>query len=276
VRALVVSLIALSSLLVTVAKAPAVESSPMRKLVYSFERAVDQDITVKTQPTPVGSMQQADVQMKTTRGGQQYVAPGDEVPQTSSDAIEQTDAGVASQSPDNAHTRGTASSSGTIEVDVLREGADHGLVVLVKEQGKSASGSRATCVVYASTSLTCDSQSVNPEEYALLRFLGPGFVDPSQMDAQRRWRIKQSGAGLDLTAEYQVVHDSDGVLTVDENQTIESSAGPATTIRSTIGYDFNRSLPTSIDERVLQNQEAGTRSVARSTHTVLRLVSAAP
>lgn len=254
-RALGVSLLAASSLWVTIANVPAAESSPARTLVYSFERSIDENVSVETQPSPQDWQQQVDAQKKAApRQDLQFAAPGEEVPQS---------AGRSAQS------------AGTIEVDVLREQTDRGLVVSIREQGNGAPP--ATCVVYPNTSLTCDSQqNVNPEEYALLRFLGRGFVDPSQMDAQHRWHVAQNGGGLDSIADYQIVGNTEGTLTIAESQTIGSKGMTTATIRSTIGYDFNRSLPTSIDERVVQNQQGGTQETARSVHTVLRLVSAAP
>lgn len=275
-HAFVLTLLAASSVLLTIANAPAVEQAPMRKLVYSFERAIDQDVSVKTQPSPEGWKWQSQEILKASRSGQQFSAPGDQVPQNPGDVMESTEsssAGIAGVAV-GGHAGGE--SSGTIEVDVLREQPDHGLVVSIREPSTPAGATPVTCVVYASTSLTCGAQNPNPEEYALLRFLGDGFVDPSQMDAKRHWHISQSGGGLDAVADYQIVNDADGTLTIDESQTIGSKSGIAATIRSTIGYDFNRALPTSIDEHVVQNQQAGAQNAARSVHTVLRLVSATP
>lgn len=276
-RALAVSLLAASSLFLTIATTPAIESQPMRTLVYSFERSIDRDVAVDAQPSPQGWQQQAEAKNKTNpRESQQYVVSGEAVPQNAGDAMEASEGGAASLSPGGGTQRDSAANSGTIEVDVLREQGDGGLVVSVREQVKGAAPTPATCVVYPNTSLTCDSQqSVNPEEYALLRFLGKGFVDPSQMDAQRRWHVAQSGAGLDSTADYQIVDNAQGALTIAETQTIASKGRTAATIRSTIGYDFNRSLPTSIDERLVQNQQSA-QSAVRAVHTVLKLVSVTP
>jgi hypothetical protein len=107
----------------------------------------------------------------------------------------------------------------------------------------------------------------------LLRFLGPNFVDPPQLDAQRHWRIAQTGGGLDTTADYAIVHSADGLLTVDESLVITPKTGSPTTITSTIGYDFSRSLPTSIDERVVQTRSAA-ETLTTTTHTVLQLLPA--
>lgn len=251
-RALAVSLLAVSSFLVTIAQAPADQSSASRKVVYSFERTIDENVAVDAQPSPPGWQQQADVQQKGTP----------RATQGESDALQPS---------------APVQSSGTIEVDVLREQNDGGIVVSVREHGNDAGAAPVTCAVYPNTSLTCDSQqNVKPEEYALLRFLGKGFVDPSHMDGQRRWHVAQSSGGVDSTADYQIISSTDGMLTVAETQTIGSNGKAGATIRSTIGYDFDRTLPTSIDERVVQTQQPGAQNAAPAVRTVLKLVSVTP
>lgn len=253
-RALAVSLLAVSSLLLTTTSAPAADPSPARKLVYSFERTIDEAQGANAQPSPQGWQQQSDVQKTPQRQNQQFDAPAE---------------------PGAGHASASSSSSGTIEVDVLRAQTDGGLVVAIHEQ-PGTEATPVTCVVYPNTSLTCAATSMNPEELALLRFLGHGFVDPLHMDSQRRWHVAQSGGGLDANADYQIVNAAGSALTIDETQTIGSKAGAGATIRSTIGYDLDRSLPTSIDEHVVQNQQAGTQTSDRTVHTVLRLVSVTP
>ena len=71
----------------------------------------------------------------------------------------------------------------------MRQQNDGGLIVRISEQGEAIRRAPpATCVVYGNTQVICDpDKTVYPEEYTLLRFLGPKFVDPTQLDANRHW-----------------------------------------------------------------------------------------
>jgi len=251
----------------------AVQSSPapVRRLVYSFTRSVGQNATVRNDVSRPDWQQ---TQPLTGRSSQTFVASGEQVPQQKENTVENADANVA-PSRAGALVGGHADSerTGTIAVDVLRQQADGGLVVSIGEQTKPANVAPATCVVYGNTSLACDpARTLNPEEYSLLRFLGSNFIDPSSLDAQRHWHIAQSGGGLDTTADYGISHADGANLTVTESQTITPKTGSPTTVKSTIEYDFKRSVPTSIDERVTQTKN-GVETLATTVRTVLQLVS---
>lgn len=175
--------------------------------------------------------------------------------------------------------KGANSDQGTIDVDVLREQPDHGLVVTLSETAqKTRSAKPATCVVYGTTIFMCDpNKTEHDEELTLLRFLGPNFIDPALIDAKNHWRVSSSDAhGYSVTADYTITKNDNGIVTVVENRVIEAThgIGGQTTISSTIHYNLAKTLPTYVREyAVAQRSEGANRYVTVKTETVLRLVS---
>lgn len=167
---------------------------------------------------------------------------------------------------------------GTITVDVLSEQPDKGLVIKVSEQAqKTRSAAAATCVAYATTGVICDpNATVNPEEMSLIRFLGPGFVNPDSLDAKRHWSVQTSTPQYSLKADYTIAKDADGLMTIDENREIaqQQPTVETTDVTATIGYDFNRALPTSVDEYSIARSQSGTGEYQTvKTQTELHLES---
>jgi len=165
---------------------------------------------------------------------------------------------------------------GTIQVDVLREQPDHGLVVSVSEQAQTLrSAPAATCVVFGNTTVICDpSGKVNVEELTLLRFLGVNFVDADQLDAKGHWQVTRTrGAGYTTTADYTIGKTDGSVLAIDETRVVtEGGSRPATQdVSSKIGYDVGRTLPTSIDEVTTEREPHGTEFQTVKSQTVLEL-----
>lgn len=169
---------------------------------------------------------------------------------------------------------GGSSDKGTIVVDVVREQPDSGLVIVVSEQGQETrKAPPATCVVFNDTTTICDpNQKVTAEELTLLRFLGAHFVDPSNLDAKGHWHVERDGASSTV-ADYTISKNNNGVMTIDEVRVVkESSAKPLTTnINSTIGYDFNKNVPTSVTEYSIQRSEQGEQYNTVKSETTLSL-----
>ena len=161
---------------------------------------------------------------------------------------------------------------GTIAVDVLREASDRGLVVVVSEQGEDGrTAPPATCAVYGDTSVVCDSSKpVNSEEYTLLRFLGVTFVDPDKIDSQQHWKVSRSSGGITVNADYTIKTNNDGVMTIGETRHVEDKSGGITTsdTETALDYDFNRLLPTSVDDYTTVEQH--TESMERRTRPTRR------
>lgn len=220
------------------------DSAPIRQLVYSF-----------------------------TYGSQQTVNARDQ-------AIESTNANGfnGGMTSGISHYNGALGDKGTMTVDVIGEQADKGLVVSISEQAEyTRRAPAAACVVYGNTSVICDpNKTVNPEEYTLLRFLGSNFVDPNQLDAKQHWSISQNGGGIDVHADYTIQTNANGVMTIGEARTIvqEAHRSMTTTAQTKIGYDFNRLLPTSVEEYVTQRADAGAAGTSTTIfQTTLQLVS---
>jgi len=169
---------------------------------------------------------------------------------------------------------GGSTDKGTIVVDIVQEQPDSGLVVVVSEQGQETrKGAPATCVVFSDTTIICDpNKRVNSEELTLLRFLGAHFVDPNNLDAKSHWHVQRDGP-TSTSADYTISKNNNGVMTIDEVRTVKAnSSKPSTTnISATIGYDFNRNVPTSVTELLVERSEQGEQYDTVKSETVLTL-----
>jgi hypothetical protein len=177
------------------------------------------------------------------------------------------------------HYGGALTDKGTITVEIVQKQADGALVVMISEQGENVRRAPPDeCVVYGNTHVICDpNKTVYTEEYTLLRFLGANFVDPSRLDASKRWSIVQnSGDGMDVRADYTINSDNNGMMQIGEKRTVkELGAGHLTTnIETNIGYDFARLIPTSVAEYATQRTDAGIKGTSTTTYqTTLNLVT---
>ena len=177
------------------------------------------------------------------------------------------------------HYGGSLTDKGTITVKVTGKQPDGGLIVSVSEQGENTrKAPPATCVVYGNTNIICDpNKTVYTEEYTLLRFLGANFVDPNQLDAKKHWKIGPQGSqGETVVADYAISSNSNGNMQIGETRKIvQSGSGKLETdIEAKIGYDFNRTVPISVDEYATQRTDSGVSGTSTTTYqTTLSLVS---
>jgi hypothetical protein len=188
------------------------------------------------------------------------------------------DGGSASGSSGTSDFRGGVGDQGTIVVDVVKEQPDKGLVVRVSEQAqKTRSSPAATCVVYATTGMICDpNATINPEEMTALRFMASNFVDPSAIDAKQHWQIHNASPQATVSADFTIAKNADGIMTIDETRIIKEQIPSIVTtdINTTIGYDFNRTVPTSINEYSIERTNVGMGQYQTvNTQTVLQLQS---
>jgi hypothetical protein len=239
--------LALSALVAVTAGAPPA-GAPLRHLVYTFTWGTSNSTEVHTSGMGDGSAGSS---------GMSVGAP--------------TSSGSASGlSSFNASTN----DKGTITVDVLREQpADHGLVVTVSEQAQdNRSAAAATCVVFGNTDVICDPNAkINYEELTLLRFLGSNFVDPNQIDAKQHWKVGESNGTYAISADYTIDSNANGAMKISEDRTVSPTKTETSTINTTIGYDFNRQIPTAITEYSIERRERGEQYSTVKTETVLSL-----
>ncbi|MGA8534744.1 MAG: hypothetical protein WB615_11590 [Candidatus Tumulicola sp.] len=173
---------------------------------------------------------------------------------------------------------GGASDHGTIAIDVVRQQPDNGLVVNISEQAvERRSAPVATCVVYGDLTVVCDpNKKINAEELTLLRLLGSNFVDPNQLDAKQHWQRLQQNGSASSTSDFTISKNANGVMTISETRVEKDGSGarPRTSeITGTIGYDFGRTVPTSIDEYSILRSEQGEQYQTVKSETVLQLQS---
>jgi hypothetical protein len=176
------------------------------------------------------------------------------------------------------HYGGTLTDKGTMTVNIVKKQPDGALVVTISEQGENIRrASPAECVVYGNTNVICDpNKTVYTEEYTLLRFLASNFVDPTELDANKHWQIVQDINNDHVTANYIINSNSNGAMQIGEVRTIkETGPGHLTTdVNTRIGYDFTRTVPTSVDEYAQQYTDAGIKGSQRTIYqTTLQLVS---
>jgi hypothetical protein len=176
------------------------------------------------------------------------------------------------------HYGGTLTDKGTMTVNIVKKQPDGALVVMISEQGENIRrASPAECVVYGNTNVICDpNKTVYNEEYTLLRFLAGNFVDPAQLDANKHWQIVQNVNNDHVTADYVIDSNNNGAMQIGEKRTIvETGPGHLTTdVNTKIGYDFTRTVPTSVDEYAQQYTDAGVKGSQRTIYqTTLQLVS---
>lgn len=173
---------------------------------------------------------------------------------------------------------GNLNDSGQITVNVQREQPDRGLVLTISEHGSNGRNApSALCVVYGNTNIICDPNvTVTSEEYTLLRFLGSNFINPSEIDENSHWRIQSSDSTLSTVADYHIASNANGIMQITETREV-TQHGPGerrTNIQTKIGYDFNKLVPTSIDEYNIDRVYGGSEATSTSTfQTTLKLVS---
>jgi hypothetical protein len=215
-------------------------------LVYSFTYSAKQDINAKDSANPA----------------EDYGNAG----------------GFAAAGSGTSHYSGTLTDKGTMTVGILAKQSDGGLIVSISETGEQTRRApAATCVVYGNTRVICDpNKTVYSEEYTLLRFLGPNFVDPNNIDAKRHWQIAQNSPNLNITADYVIGPTTSSDVQVSEARKIQQSGGGSLTtdVQTKIGYDMSRGLPTTVDEYVTQRHDNGVVGTSTTIYqTTLQLVS---
>jgi hypothetical protein len=174
--------------------------------------------------------------------------------------------------------QGHLSDKGTMTVQVMNQQPDGGLIVAISEQGQNyRRASPATCVVYGDGRVICDpNKTVFSEEYTLLRFLGPNFVDPNKLDANKHWATAQDDANSKVKADYTVNSNNNGNMQISEKRSVRPNGGGSQTtdVQTMIGYDATRAVPTGVDEYVIQRLDNGAvGSTTTIYQTTLKLVS---
>jgi hypothetical protein len=220
-------------------------NAPLRHLVYSFTYGAQGDLTVHSDQ------------------GMGYPGQGTEA--TSGSGIVQD-------------YNGAMHDQGTITVDILREQPDTGLVVKISEQARDyRKADPATCVIYGTTNMICDpNATINSEELTLLRFLGRNFVDPNKLDAKGHWSFDEGNSATNTTADYTLAPGKNGIVSIQETRVVKDLGGrPATTdVSTTIVYDMNRQIPTTIQEYATRRDSSSTAGMMKTTvQTTLNLVS---
>jgi hypothetical protein len=172
---------------------------------------------------------------------------------------------------------GETQDRGTITVDVMREQTDRGLVISVSEQAQGQRSALATtCVVFGNTNVVCDPNGkVNAEEVAVVRLLRPAFVDPTQLDAKQHWHVSQDAPDFTTVSDFVIAQNAAGVMKIIETRTVKGTgARPYTrSVSATIGYDFNRTIPTSINEDTIERSEGVNQYRVVKSQTTLQLES---
>lgn len=172
---------------------------------------------------------------------------------------------------------GSNTDRGQIIVDVIGVQPDSGLVVKVSEQARnSRSAEPAMCVTYGNGQLVCQSdKKVNEEEYTLLRLLGRGFVNRSQVDAKHHWTYATDSAEMTETSDYTINSDNGGILGIalSRQQKVKGPQGYTAMTDGKLTYNERMSVPVSDTEDTVTRQQAATSYNRMEQQITLTLVS---
>lgn len=174
---------------------------------------------------------------------------------------------------------GTTADKGTIALDVMQAGTDGSLTVQVSENAQNARSAKPTiCAIYGDGRLICDPNGkVNEEEAALLQVAGRGFVDPTQFDANRHWKVGGSGNGYSTTTDYTMTGGDPAksvTISMQKVDKMDGAQGFNATTDGTISYDMPLSVPTGVKEETVTRQSQGMGQDNRvDTHITLALVT---
>lgn len=153
------------------------------------------------------------------------------------------------------HARSSESDEGSISADVVAVRPDFGLVFNVSELSRRvAAVPPAQCIVWGIGTIVCEpGKEVTPEERALLRFLGRGFINRSSIDGQGRWHQGVSSKEQSKDSNYAMVQDTSDPLQI-RFQRITKAPGPMgfdATTNGTVTYSEKLTVPLAINEDTL-------------------------
>ncbi len=174
---------------------------------------------------------------------------------------------------------GGSADKGTIAFDVMQAGSDGGLAVQVSEAAQNTrSAAATTCVVYNDGRLICDPNGkVNEEEMALLQVAGRNFVDPTQFDAHKHWKVSGASGPYTTSTDYTMTGgDPAGIVAIALQRVdkVDGAQGYNATTDGTLLYDMPLSIPTSLKEDTVMRQSRGMGQDNRvDTHITLNLLS---
>ncbi len=130
--------------------------------------------------------------------------------------------------------------------------------------------------MFGNTNVICDSNGkVNAEELALARLLGPAFVDPTQLDAKQHWQVRQNAPEFTTVSDFVIAQNAAGVMKILETRTVAGTTTRSYTrnITATIDYDFNKTIPTSLSEDVVERSQGVNQYQTVKSQTTLQLES---
>lgn len=182
--------------------------------------------------------------------------------------------GIGTTGSGVADYQGGVADKGTITADVIAATADKGLVIDVSEQARNdRSATVVRCAVYGDGRVFYDAtRKVNDEEMELLRYLGRGFVDAAALDANNHWRIANPSPDLDISADYTVKSNTNGILQIELQRVINVKGAQSsnTTTDGSIVYDLPDEVPNQIREDTTE-RSGDALSGETTLHTQIQL-----
>ncbi|HEY8313661.1 MAG TPA: hypothetical protein VIG51_05755 [Candidatus Baltobacteraceae bacterium] len=178
-----------------------------------------------------------------------------------------------------ANYSGGQSDKGTITLDVMQAAADGGLTVQVAENALNSRSAKSTlCVVYGDGRMICDPNGkITEEEQALLQAAGRNFVDPTQFDAKKHWRVAGGQNGFTTATDYTMTAgDPTKVVTISLQRVdkMDGAQGYNATTDGFISYNMPLSVPTAIKEDTVMRQSQGMGQDNRvDTHVSMNLLT---
>jgi len=159
------------------------------------------------------------------------------------------------------HSSGGTGDRGQIVADIIAVQPDTGLVVRISENARETrSAEPAMCVTYGDGQLICENdKKINEEEYTLLRLLGKGFVNRSEIDAKNHWTFSTNSEAMNETSDFTINSESNGVLRIGllREQRVKGAQGFTATTHGNLLYNERLSVPVSDTEDTVTRTQSG-------------------
>lgn len=166
-----------------------------------------------------------------------------------------------------ADSTASGSNQGTIAVDVVGLRPDTGLVVNVTETSREITHANTIqCITWGIGTVVCEpGKHPTPEEEALLRFLGRGFVNSSRIDEHNHWRIATSSKEQSETNDYRITANNGGVMNIkfDRVSSASGAQGFSATTDGSLTYDSTLTVPREVVENTLMRTDSVSGNVSQ-------------
>jgi hypothetical protein len=117
------------------------------------------------------------------------------------------------------------------------------------------------CVAYGNGAVVCDQShgDLNEEEMSLLRVIGKGFVNRTEIDNKNHWQTAQSTPDAKETNDYTIDSTNGDVLGITFQRYLKVSTGRPfeATTNGRLTYNEKLTVPTMLNEDTVTRRDTG-------------------